>query len=1208
MPSVIPNSVPPDYGLRIKEAREIAGLTQAQLANLIGVSYASVNRWENGQSRPNNLAWQRIITLELSPQEYSIEEPTPVPNVGAYPNLDFAASPEVVSAIAEAHRLAYGHLFNPTFASETSLIDPLPHQRLAVYERMLQQSPLRYLLADDAGAGKTIMTGLYVREMLARRLIRRVLIVPPAGLVGNWEREMRTLFRLQFRVVTGFDARTANPFETQESDLVIVSMDTLAGERMFAHLADTATEPYDLVVFDEAHKLSAERQHDFRVRKTERYRLAEAIAGAGADGAQWALPWSAQHLLLLTATPHMGKDFPYYYLWRLLLPETLPTYEAFEQFPTESRRRHFIRRTKEELVRFDGSALFPTRQCDTLSYALTQGVGSEQELYDATTDYIRSYYNRARMLNRSAARLAMSVFQRRLASSTYALMRSFERRVAKLEDMVERIRDGRLTEEELARQQQRLQGIDDTFETTTADEQAGGKDDSDRLEEFEEQALGGVVAHSLAELEVERIKVNSLLDKARSLYESREESKFEKLREVLEGPEYVGAKLIIFTEHRDTADFLVHRLEGLGFTGQIATMHGGMPYQERERQVEFFRRPAAEQGASYLVATDAAGEGINLQFCWLMVNYDIPWNPARLEQRMGRIHRYGQAHDPVVVVNLVAGATREGRVLKTLLDKLEVIRRQLQSDKVFDVVGQLFEGVSIKDYIEQTLTDEESSQALSRLEGTLTEGQVRAIQEKERSLFGPGGDVARELDRLKDSVDQEVYRRLLPGYVRSFVEKSVSLLDLRIDGDLDSTFRLVPTERRALDPLLPALESRQQGERGRLTVYRPDRAADAIWMHPGEEVFDRLSASVVGRFGNEGLRGSVFIDPYATQPYLFHIALVSVVGSLEHPVASEAPSLSQSSEVAASEFRLLESKLVGLRQNGDGSVEEAPVEHLLLLKGAADFAPGSEPLALAARTMTQEAHGFAQDVAGGMAQTHRQRLINSLDERLGFMARGFDYQAAELAAARTRLNARVQAGDHRVAGELDRVKQRQRGLSAARANRLDGIRAEPDSIRPGEVEFLVHALVVPSQDPEEMEQYEADVEAIAVQVATAYEESYNAHVTDVSRPELSRRAGLTNWPGFDLLSRRPPTGDGSREELAIEVKGRRGHGSIELQDNEWANACNLRGKYWLYVVFDCATPLPRLVRVRDPFGRLLAKTRDATTITITESQILESAE
>ena len=178
-----------------------------------------------------------------------------------------------------------------------------------------------------------------------------------------------------------------------------------------------------------------------------------------------------------------------------------------------------------------------------------------------------------------------------------------------------------------------------------------------------------------------------------------------------------------------------------------------------------------------------------------------------------------------------------------------------------------------------------------------------------------------------------------------------------------------------------------------------------------------------------------------------------------------------------------------------------------------------------------------------------------------------------------------------------------------RSKRLDEMRAEPDNIRPGEVEFLVHALVIPSRTPEEdTEQYDADVEAIAVRVATAYEERLNARVTDVSRPELARRAGLTNWPGFDLLSRRPPTGDGSHEELAIEVKGRRGRGGVELQDNEWANACNLRGRYWLYVVFDCATSHPRLVRIRDPFGKLLAKTRESTAYTITESEILEAAE
>jgi hypothetical protein len=380
-------------------------------------------------------------------------------------------------------------------------------------------------------------------------------------------------------------------------------------------------------------------------------------------------------------------------------------------------------------------------------------------------------------------------------------------------------------------------------------------------------------------------------------------------------------------------------------------------------------------------------------------------------------------------------------------------------------------------------------------------------------------------------------------------------------------------------------------------------------MHPGEGVFDQLSASVVGRFRDEGLRGSVFIDPYATHPYLFHIVLASVEQAPERMDASGVGSLSQTPEGPIPRPKLVDSRLIGLRQNGDGTVEEAPVEHLLLLRGTADFAPGSEPLAGTARSLVQGAEGFAKDIAvGRMVQAHRQRLIEDLDERLGFMARGFDYQAAELATARARLTERVQAGDHRVAGELDRVRQRQRSLSAARADRLDAIRAGPDSIRPGQVEFLVHALVVPSQDLEETEQHEADVEAIAVQVATAYEESFNAHVTDVSRPEVSRRAGLNNWPGFDLLSKRPPTTGSPPEELAIEVKGRRGHGSIELKDNEWASACNLRGKYWLYVVFDCATPHPRLVRVRDPFGKLLANTRESTAFTITESQILEAAE
>ena len=1199
MPSATSIYLPDDYARRVRRARGARNLTQTQFAELIGVSFATVNRWENGQSRPNNLSWRRILELEAQSEQWrGADGVNPDDKTNLPISMNFSAEPDAVWAVAEAHRLAYGHLFNPAFATETSLIDPLPHQRIAVYEHMLEQAPLRFLLADDAGAGKTIMTGLYVREMLSRRLIRRVLIVPPAGLVGNWEREMRTLFRLPFRILSGADGRAGNPFLGADSDLAIVSLDTLAGERMFSHLKDPNVEAYDLVVFDEAHKLSADRQPDFRVRKTERYRLAEALAGAETAGSDRKLPWSAQHLLLLTATPHMGKDYPYYCLWRLLLPDTLSTADAFDAFPGGSRQQHFIRRTKEEMVHFDGSPLYPQRNCDTLNYDLSQGPASEQELYDDTTDYIRYSYNRAGLLNRSAARLAMSVFQRRLASSTYALMRSFERREDKLAGLIDDIRSGRLTEAQLAAQQQRLD-LEDAFETQTADEGPEGDDGREGDEGFESRAMGGTTAVTLSDLEAERRQVESLLGKARRLLDAGEESKFEKLREVLRTPNYVDEKLIVFTEHRDTAEFLVRRLEGLGFTDQVALIHGGLPYQERERQVEFFRRAPSEGGANYLVATDAAGEGINLQFCWLMVNYDIPWNPARLEQRMGRIHRYGQTRDPVVIVNLVSGRTREGRVLKTLLDKLEAIRRQLQSDKVFDVVGRLFEGLSIRDYLEKAVEGDAEAVA-KELAGELTAEQVRALAERERVLFGEGGEVRRQLAHLNDEAERETYRRLLPGYVRRFVEKVAPLLDFRIEGDPGAMFKLAANRSRAGDALLPALEMYPEQACDRLTVDKPADRDNAIWMHPGEPVFDGLAAAVLERFGHDGLNGAVFTDPYASEPYLFHIAMVSAEQTAGADTAR--PDLLDRRSGGEAAPTPLESRLIGLRQTS-GAIAECPVEHLLLLKGARGFAPSRVRLATLARGMAADAARFArEEVSERLAQAHRQRRLDDLPARLAFVGRGFDFQTAELAAARSHLTEMARAGDRRIAEELVRVKQRQRNLTEARDRRLAEIRAEPGLIQAGEVRFLVHALVVPVEDSGEAERYDADVEAIAMQVAAGYEESFGAEVKDVSRPELARRAGLSDWPGFDLISRRPA------ESLNIEVKGRAASGNVEMSDNEWAKACNLRDTYWLYVVFDCATPRPRLLRVRDPFGRLLARGRESVAYAITPRAILEAAE
>lgn len=1213
------NPVPADFAGRIKQLRQTHGLTQANLAERLGVSYVTVNRWENGAARPSAKAWRKIAKVEALGFASVIHAPD-VPNAvheagPAYntksstpPIMDFAADPQVVQVVAEAERLSFGHLLNPTFAAETALVDPLPHQRIAVYEQMLTQPRLRFMLADDAGAGKTIMAGLYIREMLSRRLIRRVLIVPPAGLVSNWEREMHALFSLPFRVVSGSEAHNNNPFIGPESDLLIVSVDTLAGERMFSRLQEADVEPYALVIFDEAHKLSADREPDFRVRKTERYRLAEALAGVlGEDDMRWQLGWATQHLMLLTATPHMGKDFPYYCLWRLLEPEALATFDAFNAYPPAARRHHFIRRVKEEMVRLDGSAIYPMRVSDTHSYDLVAGAVSEQRLYDETTAYIRNYYNRARFMNRSAARLAMSIFQRRLASSTYALLRSFERRLEKLECLIADIHSGKVTVAQLLAQQRKLADVHDVFDEMTGDEESAA-DGQEGNEVYQDQVLAGVVANSLADLEIERGEVQHLLALAKQVDGLGQESKFARLREVLQEPRFADEKVIIFTEHRDTLDFLVRRLEGLGFTGQVARIHGGMGTQpdpqtglsERDEQVAFFKRPTADGGARFLVATDAAGEGINLQFCWLMVNYDIPWNPARLEQRMGRIHRYGQRHDPVVIINLVAGKTREGRVMKVLLEKLEAIRKELHSDKVFDVVGRLFEGVSLRAYLEDAVTDEGAEQAATQLTGKLTPEQVAALAAREQRLYGGGGDVRAELPRLQTAIDQEAYRRLLPGYVQRFIERAAPLVGLTVQAaelsetstisPLDGAFTLQPARPGALDPFWPALESYPAEQRERFTVHPPSPANRSIFLRPGEPFFDTLCAYVSGRHSADALRGAVFTDPIAEAPYTFHLGVVTVERQADPPL----PALARLEE--------REARLFALRQDQEGRIGPCAMEHLLLLRGGKGLPPAGIPFVAGAEARLARAEGYARvEIAGALVAAQRQALLDTLPEREDFLRRGYDYQQAELAAARARYTAKAREGDPRAKGEVTRLKGRQAAVEAHREEALAALRREPELIASGQVTWLAHALVVPSADPEERQRFDAAVEAIAVRVAWAHEVAAGAVVRDVSTPELARAAGLGDHPGFDLLSSRP--GD---EERAIEVKGRATSGQVEITDNEWARACTSAGKYWLYVVYDCATPHPRLARVKDPFRRLIAQAKGSMLIGV--EQVLMAAE
>jgi Domain of unknown function (DUF3883) len=332
------------------------------------------------------------------------------------------------------------------------------------------------------------------------------------------------------------------------------------------------------------------------------------------------------------------------------------------------------------------------------------------------------------------------------------------------------------------------------------------------------------------------------------------------------------------------------------------------------------------------------------------------------------------------------------------------------------------------------------------------------------------------------------------------------------------------------------------------------------------------------------------VDPMARCPYLFHLAVVSVSRKADTSFATLARA------------EVLEHRLVGLRQEGDGWIEQCAVESLLLLKGS-----GSRPVSVSAFAevscdLVSAVREFAADkIVGPLAEACRRKRLEDLPARLEFVTRGFDYQESELAQARSKLREKAFAGDPKAQAEFAKTKERQKALAARRETALAILRREPELIEANEIVFLAHALVVPGDDPEDRKRFDAEVEAIAIKVAWAFEEAAGAVVKDMSKPHLARAAGLEEHPGFDLLSNRP--GEGTR---GIEVKGRAGIGDVELTENEWPKACNQRGRYWLYVVYDCATQDPRLLRVQDPFGKLVVQAKGG--VRIDETAIFDAAE
>ncbi len=584
----------------------------------------------------------------------------------------FDGDGEAFKLTVEAKRIDLAFLFDPMMAVHTSNVEPLPHQITAVYEAMLPRQPLRFVLADDPGAGKTIMAGIYIRELIMRADARRIVIVAPGSLVEQWREELFEKFGLEFRVFTrDLEAATpsGNPFE--DIDHLIVRLDQMARNEELQEKLCAAG--WDLVVFDEAHKLAA---HFFgnKMQKTGRFKLAEKL------GAQ------TRHLLLMTATPHSGKEEDFQLFLSLLDSDRF--YGKFRDGVHKVDCSDLIRRmVKEKLVKFDGTPLFPERKAYTVNYQLSD---LEAALYEAVTDYVKTEMGKADQLDgkrKGSVGFALTSLQRRLASSPEAIFQSLKRRRERLER--------RLREEKIGARGQKL--LAETLIDVPEDEDDFNAEEQETMEET--LVVQATASQTIAELEGEIFILQTLEQQAKGLVASGKDRKWDELSRILQNePQMRDAggrmrKIIIFSEHRDTLNYLHEKIAGvLGSHGAIVVIHGAVHRDDRRKAQELFR---SDPDIRVLVATDAAGEGINLQNANLMVNYDLPWNPNRLEQRFGRIHRIGQ-QEVCHLWNLVAKETREGDVYFRLLEKLQVVSEALKGE-VFNVLGEVFDGISLKD-------------------------------------------------------------------------------------------------------------------------------------------------------------------------------------------------------------------------------------------------------------------------------------------------------------------------------------------------------------------------------------------------------------------------------------------------------------------------------------------------------------------------------
>ena len=1075
--------------------------------------------------------------------------------------------------VSEAQRIRLAHLFDPVLAVHTSIVDPLPHQITAVYDSMLTRQPLRFLLADDPGAGKTIMAGLLIKELIARGDLERCLVVCPGSLAEQWQDELYRRFQLPFDIMTNDKleaARTGNWFV--ETPLAIARLDKLARDEDIQALLQAADSEWDLVICDEAHKMSA-TFFGGEARYTKRYRLGQLLSNR------------TRHFLLLTATPHNGKEEDFQLFLALLDGDRFEG--RFRDGVHTADASDLMRRmVKEKLFKFDSTPLFPERRAYAVPYKLSDG---EAHLYREVTDYVREEFNRAEALQNDkragTVGFALTILQRRLASSPEAIYQSLRRRKERLESRLQELRL-------LQRGSQTATAIDESFPLLDSDD----IDDLEDAPDDEVAAAEGEIldrataARSVDELRAEIESLRRLEALAQTVRSGGEDKKWQELTDLLnrlftatdEGASegFVASprqKLVVFTEHRDTLNYLYQRITTLlGREESVVMIHGGVGRDDRRKVQESFLHDPQVQ---VLLANDAASEGINLQRAHLMVNYDLPWNPNRIEQRFGRIHRIGQT-EVCHLWNLIAEETREGDVYYTLLKKLEEARKAL-GGQVFDVLGKVqFEGKPLRQLLLEAIRYGERPEVQARLtqvvNNAFDRGQVQDLIEE--SALAPDSMDTSQVRRIREDMERAEARRLQPHYIEGFFIEAFRRLGGRATEREPRRYQVshVPAQARERARLIGMGETvlpRYERITFEKSLTAPPGQPPAAFVCPGHPLLDTAVDLTLERHRGLLRQGSVLVDENdaGEQP--------RVLLFLEH-------SIQDGSRTRSGEQRTVSRRVLYVEVDGDGNSVAQDYAPYLDYRPLTDSEPDAQEILARLECgwisgeIESKAVGFAvEQVVPAHLDEVRSRKLELLlkteakvKERLTKEIAYWDHRAADLQMQEQsgKPNARLNSGEARRRADQLQVRlqrrmeeiQRERQLAPLPPVVLGGVLVAPVGLI-RKMTGLTHMAVA------------RDTQAAAARARAAVMEVERRLGFDPVDRELDK-------VGYDIESRVPGTG----KLRFIEVKGRlQGAPTVTVTKNEVLTSLNKPEDYILAIVEFLDSGAEQVHYVRRPFRR-----------------------